>query len=212
MKNPETAHHETAVREKFRPRGVFTLLGLERRQFRRRDEYRKTHERHGDHEIRHLKRVDRRGRKNEIRSDERSHSGPERIERLDDGEAARSRLRTTEERDVRIRGDLDQGDTRGQNEERTEKEAEYHEVSGGQKTERAEGRDAEARIKSALVAVIFAKARRRDRNDKVRREESELNQSRLGIRQREGLLQMRDEYVVQTRDESEKEEKTRDDH
>ena len=140
------------------------------------------------------------------RSDIREDRRAERVERLREGQPARRRLRLAQQRDQRIGDDLNDRDPRGEDEQREQEHAE------GRRRRRRDEQQAprhhrdEADRRGLHVARPPHDRRRRQRDERVGREERRLDQQRLRVAEREQLLQLGDDDVVERGDPAEDEE------
>ncbi|MND40510.1 hypothetical protein D3C80_312500 [compost metagenome] len=138
-----------------------------------------------------------------------SNGRAERVECLSERQAAGCCFRCAEFGDVRVRGDLKDCYAGCENEERTEEQA-VDAVGGCRDEEGAADRgDQQANDDTPFIGDALNQRTRWQRYDEIGTEEAKLNEHRLRVVQREDVLQMRNENVVQAGDKAPHEEQRR---
>ncbi len=147
-----------------------------------------------------------RAAEDQVAAEQRRQGGADRVERLHQVEPRRGGVRVTDDRDVGIGRDLQQGDAAGDHEQRAEGDAVGDQARGRDHAQRAERHDAQADHQRALVADAFDQLGRRQRGEEVGDEPHRLDQRGLGVAQLEHAAQVRQQRVVDDGDEAPHEE------
>ncbi|MCY1301919.1 hypothetical protein D9M70_515560 [compost metagenome] len=145
-------------------------------------------------------------RQDQRRTEHRGQRRAERVEGLGQGQAARGRIRRTKHGHVRVGRNLQQRDAACQHEESTEEQRIDAKACRRDEQRAADGGDDEAEHDPPFVADALDERAGGQRDDEIGAEEAELDQHRLRVVEREDVLQMRDQNVVQARDEAPHEE------
>ena len=143
--------------------------------------------------------------KDERRPDDRENGGAERIERLREGQPAVRGAGRAEQADQRVRDDLDDHHTAGEDEQREQEDRIGRRLAGRDEQQAARHHGEQARDRAAHVADLLDQFRARYADDRIGGEEAELDQHRLGPVEREQFLQLGDDHVVERRDAAEDE-------
>jgi hypothetical protein len=134
------------------------------------------------------------------------HRRPQRIERLGEGQPAVRGLGLAEQRDQRIGYHLDDHHPAGEHEQRQQEHAVGCSLAGGNEQQAAHHHRQQARHRAAHVADPLDQPRARDPDHRISGEEAELHQHCLRVVEREQLLQLGNDHVVETGDPAEDEE------
>ena len=140
------------------------------------------------------------------RADAREDRGAQRVERLREGQAARRRFRLAEQRDQRVGDDLNDRDARTQHEQRNQEHREGRALRRRDEQQAADHHRDEADRRGAHIARLAHDRRRGQREQRIGQEERRLDQHRRRMVEREQLLQLRDDDVVEAGDTAEDEE------
>ena len=148
----------------------------------------------------------RNGGENEQTSDVRGDGGAERVEGLREIQAAGGGLGRSKDDHIGIGGNLQQRHASRDNSQRHQKQRKGWNHGRWKKTERADRHDQQACHHGPLVADPINHFAGGKREDEIAGEEEGLHQHDFGIVQREEMLQVRDQNVVEAGDESPQEE------
>ncbi len=121
----------------------------------------------------------------------------ERVEGLRDVQAARAGLARAHQRRIGIRGRLEEGQAGGDHEQRHQEHAVFGRRGGREEQQAAGGVEQQADQDGGLVAEFLHHRGGRDRQEEVAEIEGRLHEGRFEIGQEEGLLELRDQHVVE---------------
>ena len=151
---------------------------------------------------------------NQDASEHRGEGGAERVERLRQIQSARRAFRLTEEGDVRVRGNLQDGDTQPDDEQPCEEKSVQVHRGGGVEEGAPDSRHDQSRQNPLLVTDLVDGVAGGDGDDEIDQrayevgaEEAELHEHRSGAAQLEHLFQFGNQNVVHAGDEAPHEEK-----
>ena len=118
-------------------------------------------------------------------------------------------FRRPENRDIRVCGDLEQGDAGGEHEQRAEEQRVRTRARGRIEQRATDARDEQAEHDARLVSGALDQHARGHGHHEVGAEKAELDQHRLNVTQLERRPQVRDQDVVERGDQPPHEEQRR---
>ena len=149
-----------------------------------------------------LRRATLRPAQDQIGAKERGEHRARRVHRLHQIEARGSGFRLANDRDIGVGRDLQQGDAAGDDEQHDQR----HAIGGDGRRQRharcARRHDQQPDDHRLLIADAFDQFGRRDGGEEIGDEPDRFDQRRLGVAQVEHAAQMRQQRVVDDRDEA----------
>ena len=140
------------------------------------------------------------------RSDAREDGRAEAVERLGEGQPAMHGLRRSKQADQRIGDDLDDDHAAGEDEQGQQEQAVGRGLRRRDEQQAADHHRQQPRHRAAHIADFLDQLRTGNADHEIGGEEAELDQHRLGVVEREQLLEPGNDHVIEAGDAAEDEE------